>query len=195
MHEEDERLAAFLDAVCEPLFWPPYRRRVRRELTDHILSRAALLERSAGCSHAEAVGAAAPLAVSAARTAADAADLPCLDRNRRLPALSAVPRVKHKDDERIRPIGFPEAYLEQAVYPLPLAMQKKPPYVPFPVHTEVSFLQKTSVSYSSGANRRSTLAAMDCSHGTRRSHASLIARLTLMVSRMSCLTVATTELL
>ena len=47
MHEEDERLAAFLDAVCEPLFWP---------LTDHILSRAALLERSAGCSHAEAVG-------------------------------------------------------------------------------------------------------------------------------------------
>ena len=56
MHEEDERLAAFLDAVCEPLFWPPYRRRVRRELADHILSRAALLERSAGCSHAEAVG-------------------------------------------------------------------------------------------------------------------------------------------
>lgn len=47
MHEENERLAAFLDAVCEPLFWPPYRRRVRRELTDHILSRAALLERSA----------------------------------------------------------------------------------------------------------------------------------------------------
>ena len=56
MHEDDERLAAFLDAVCEPLFWPPYRRRVRRELTDHILSRATLLERSAGCSHAEAVG-------------------------------------------------------------------------------------------------------------------------------------------
>ena len=52
MHEEDERLAAFLDAVCEPLFWPPYRRRVRRELAD----RAALLERSAGFSHAEAVG-------------------------------------------------------------------------------------------------------------------------------------------
>ena len=56
VHEENERLAAFLDAVCEPLFWPPYRRRVRRELADHILSRAALLERSAGCSHAEAVG-------------------------------------------------------------------------------------------------------------------------------------------
>ena len=31
MHE-DERLAAFLDEVCGPLFWPPYRRRVRREL-------------------------------------------------------------------------------------------------------------------------------------------------------------------
>lgn len=67
MHEENERLAAFLDAVCEPLFWPPYRRRVRRELTDHILSRAALLERSAGCSHAEAVGRAV-LAMGESRT-------------------------------------------------------------------------------------------------------------------------------
>lgn len=47
MHE-DERLASFLDEVCGPLFWPPYRRRVRRELSDHILSRAELLERSTG---------------------------------------------------------------------------------------------------------------------------------------------------
>lgn len=52
---EDERIEVFLAAVCQPLFWPPYRRRVRRELTDHILSRAELLERSSGCSRAEAV--------------------------------------------------------------------------------------------------------------------------------------------
>ncbi len=52
---EDERLATFLDEVCEPLFWPPYRRRVRRELTDHILSRAELLERGTGCSREQAL--------------------------------------------------------------------------------------------------------------------------------------------
>lgn len=52
-----------------------------------------------------------------------------------------------------------------------------------------------STAYSSGANRRSTLAAIDRSHGTRRSHASSIRRLTLIVSRISCLTDATTELL
>lgn len=92
-------------------------------------------------------------------------------------------------------IGFPEAYLEQAEYPLPLAMQKKASVCSLSCSYGGIFLQKTSVSYSSGANRRSTLATMDCSHGTRRSHASLIARLTLMVSRMSCLTAATTELL
>ena len=54
MHE-DERLAAFLDEVCGPLFWPPYRRRVRRELADHILSRAELLERSTGCPRGQAI--------------------------------------------------------------------------------------------------------------------------------------------
>ena len=52
-----------------------------------------------------------------------------------------------------------------------------------------------SATYSSGANRRSTLAAIDRSHGTRRSHASSMRRLTLIVSRISCLTAATTELL
>lgn len=54
MHE-DERLAAFLDEVCGPLFWPPYRHRVRRELADHILSRAELLERSTGCPRGQAI--------------------------------------------------------------------------------------------------------------------------------------------
>ena len=54
MHE-DERLASFLDEVCGPLFWPPYRRRVRRELSDHILSRAELLERSTGCPRGQAI--------------------------------------------------------------------------------------------------------------------------------------------
>ena len=54
MHE-DERLAAFLDEVCGPLFWPPYRRRVRRELADHLLSRAELLERSTGCPRGQAI--------------------------------------------------------------------------------------------------------------------------------------------
>ena len=49
MHE-DERLAAFLDEVCGPLFWPPY-----RELSDHILSRAELLERSTGCPRGQAI--------------------------------------------------------------------------------------------------------------------------------------------
>ena len=44
-------------------------------------------------------------------------------------------------------------------------------------------------------HRRSTLAAIDRSHGTRRSHASSMRRLTLIVSRISCLTAATTELL
>ena len=44
-----------LDEVCGPLFWPPYRRRVRRELADHILSRAELLERSTGCPRGQAI--------------------------------------------------------------------------------------------------------------------------------------------
>ena len=34
---------------------PPYRRRVRRELADHILSRAELLERSSGCPRGQAI--------------------------------------------------------------------------------------------------------------------------------------------
>lgn len=34
-----DRMAHYLDQVCRPLHWPPYRARVRRELTDHILCR------------------------------------------------------------------------------------------------------------------------------------------------------------
>ncbi len=32
-------IAPYLHRVCRHLLWPPYRTRVRRELTDHILSR------------------------------------------------------------------------------------------------------------------------------------------------------------
>lgn len=51
----DERIARFLDRVCVHLVWPPYRARVRRELTDHILTRAAYLQRERGFSAEEAV--------------------------------------------------------------------------------------------------------------------------------------------
>ena len=33
-------IVPYLHRVCRHLLWPPYRTRVRRELTDHILSRA-----------------------------------------------------------------------------------------------------------------------------------------------------------
>ena len=33
-------IAPYLHRVCRHLVWPPYRARVRQELTDHILSRA-----------------------------------------------------------------------------------------------------------------------------------------------------------
>ena len=33
-------IVPYLHRVCRHLLWPPYRARVRRELTDHILSRA-----------------------------------------------------------------------------------------------------------------------------------------------------------
>ena len=33
-------ISPYLHRVCRHLVWPPYRARVRRELTDHILSRA-----------------------------------------------------------------------------------------------------------------------------------------------------------
>lgn len=51
----DERIAHFLDQVCIHLYWPPYRARVRRELTDHILSRAEELHDSRGMDWDEAV--------------------------------------------------------------------------------------------------------------------------------------------
>ena len=51
----NEQVSAFLNRVCARLFWPPYRARVRRELTDHILSRIAYLQNERGFSEAEAV--------------------------------------------------------------------------------------------------------------------------------------------
>ena len=51
----NERVTAFLDRVCSHLFWPPYRARVRRELTDHILSRIAYLQNDRGFSEEDAV--------------------------------------------------------------------------------------------------------------------------------------------
>lgn len=54
----DERITRYLHQVCRHLFWPPYRARVRRELTDHILSRVEYLENERGDTHDEAVFAA-----------------------------------------------------------------------------------------------------------------------------------------
>lgn len=44
----DDRIARFLHQVCRHLYWPPYRARVRRELTDHILSHAEYLQQERG---------------------------------------------------------------------------------------------------------------------------------------------------
>lgn len=54
----DERIARYLNRVCRHLFWPPYRTRIRRELTDHILSRVEYLEQDRGDTHEQAVSAA-----------------------------------------------------------------------------------------------------------------------------------------
>lgn len=51
----NDRINGFLDQVCRHLYWPPYRSRVRRELTDHILSHAEYLHHSRGCGWEEAV--------------------------------------------------------------------------------------------------------------------------------------------
>lgn len=48
-------IAQFLDRVCTHLCWPLYRARVRRELTDHILSRTEYLQNERGFSEDEAV--------------------------------------------------------------------------------------------------------------------------------------------
>lgn len=52
---ENEAIRRYLDRVCAHLHWPPYRARVRRELTDHILSRADELQSTRGLSEADAV--------------------------------------------------------------------------------------------------------------------------------------------
>lgn len=51
----NDRICVFLDHVCAHLFWPPYRARVRRELTDHILTRIEYLQNDRGYSEEEAV--------------------------------------------------------------------------------------------------------------------------------------------
>lgn len=51
----DERIARYLDRVCVHLCWPPYRARVRRELADHILTRAEYLQNERGYEWDEAV--------------------------------------------------------------------------------------------------------------------------------------------
>ena len=51
----DERTIRYIRQVCRHLFWPPYRIRVRRELTDHIFSRAEYLYSSRGFSWEQAV--------------------------------------------------------------------------------------------------------------------------------------------
>lgn len=51
----DDRIEAYLERVAIHIKWPPYRARVRRELTDHIRSRAAQLEADEGFSADEAV--------------------------------------------------------------------------------------------------------------------------------------------
>ncbi|MBS6884260.1 MAG: hypothetical protein KH195_13560 [Clostridiaceae bacterium] len=51
----NERISLFLDRVCAHLLWPPYRARVRRELTDHLLTRVEYLQNDRGFNEAEAV--------------------------------------------------------------------------------------------------------------------------------------------
>lgn len=51
----NERICDYLDQVCAHIFWPPYRARVRRELTDHILSRIEYLQNDRSYSEEEAV--------------------------------------------------------------------------------------------------------------------------------------------
>lgn len=44
----NEGVARYISRVCSHLFWPPYRRRVRRELCDHIASRMEYLQSERG---------------------------------------------------------------------------------------------------------------------------------------------------
>ena len=48
-------IVPYLHRVCRHLLWPPYRARVRRELTDHILSRAEELRCSGSLTQEQAV--------------------------------------------------------------------------------------------------------------------------------------------
>lgn len=51
----DERIESFLDQVCSHIRWPRYCARVRRELTDHILTRVEYLTSERGYTEANAV--------------------------------------------------------------------------------------------------------------------------------------------
>lgn len=51
----DERIARYLDQACCHLHWPPYRARVRHELTDHILCRVEYLTGERGMTTDEAL--------------------------------------------------------------------------------------------------------------------------------------------
>ena len=48
-------IETFLNRVCVHIRWRPYRRRIRRELADHILTRAEYLMDERGFSESEAV--------------------------------------------------------------------------------------------------------------------------------------------
>ncbi len=51
----NERITRYLDRLCCHIRWPLYRIRIRRELTDHILSRAEYLHKERGFDTEEAV--------------------------------------------------------------------------------------------------------------------------------------------
>lgn len=55
MLSSDERIEQYLDRVCVHIHWGPYRARVRRELTSHILDRADYLHDCRGFPKEEAI--------------------------------------------------------------------------------------------------------------------------------------------
>lgn len=50
-----DHISDYLDLVCKNIHWRPYRARVRRELADHILTRAEYLHGERGFSEEEAI--------------------------------------------------------------------------------------------------------------------------------------------
>ncbi len=76
-------LELYLRRVCRHLLWPPYRARVRRELTDHIFSRARMLSRQNGLTQTQAVR-------QTLRALGDPDELGKALRHARLPTLRVV---------------------------------------------------------------------------------------------------------